>query len=328
MGVHKKASSDMLDGAFGRIRNLFARNELDRYGLQLDEEVGAGTYSKVFRGSWRKSKSNNIKVAIKVIDEQTASPDFIQNFLPREIEISKRLEHRNLLTTMLYFSYEHKTYIVTELGRFDLLYLRLKGALRESLARRLFHELACGIQFMHDNELVHRDIKCENLLITIDGTLKVADFGFARKFTNDDLSKTYCGSTAYTAPEVLRARGAYNAMLSDTWSCGVILFIILTGSMPFNKHNLQGIIKSQSVQVVFPLPYSARLSGDSCNLVRSVLDFDPQKRTRLRDVVAQTPLWYRNAKNPSRSQSVSIKRQSHGKFDETPGSQTKLVNIE
>ena len=67
-------------------------------------------------------------MAIKVIDEETASPDFIQNFLPREIEISKRLEHRNLLTTMLYFSYEHKTYIVTELGRFDLLqYLRLKG---------------------------------------------------------------------------------------------------------------------------------------------------------------------------------------------------------
>ena len=100
---------------------------------------------------------------------------------------------------------------------------------------------------MHDNELVHRDIKCENLLITTEGTLKVADFGFARNFTIDDLSQTFCGSTAYTAPEVLTASGGYNAFLSDTWSCGIILFILLTGSMPFNKSNLHGIIKTKRV---------------------------------------------------------------------------------
>lgn len=100
---------------------------------------------------------------------------------------------------------------------------------------------------MHDHQLVHRDIKCENLLITIEGTLKVADFGFARSFSQGDVSHTYCGSTAYTAPEVLLAAGAYNAYLSDTWSCGIILFILLTGSMPFNKTNLHGIIKSKSV---------------------------------------------------------------------------------
>ena len=75
----------------------------------------------------------------------------------------------------------------------------------------------------------------------------MADFGFAREFKIDDLSQTYCGSTAYTAPEILTANGGYNAFLSDTWSCGIILFILLTGSMPFNKSNLHGIIKSRSV---------------------------------------------------------------------------------
>jgi len=100
---------------------------------------------------------------------------------------------------------------------------------------------------MHKNELVHRDIKCENLLITTEGTLKVADFGFARHFTDEDLSQTFCGSTAYTAPEVLKASGGYNAFLADTWSCGIILFILLTGSMPFNKSNLHSIIKSKTV---------------------------------------------------------------------------------
>ena len=100
---------------------------------------------------------------------------------------------------------------------------------------------------MHDHQLVHRDIKCENLLITLEGVLKVADFGFARTFHEGDLSQTYCGSTAYTAPEVLRANDSYNAFLSDTWSCGVILFILLTGAMPFNKTNLHTILKQNIV---------------------------------------------------------------------------------
>ena len=89
----------------------------------------------------------------------------------------------------------------------------LLGALRESLCRRLFHELASGLSYMHENDFVHRDIKCENLLITADGILKIADFGFAREFGVDDLSTTYCGSTAYTAPEVLLG-SCYNARLS------------------------------------------------------------------------------------------------------------------
>ena len=113
-----------------KFRKVFAGNELERVnGLTLEDEVGSGTYSKVYRGSWRKDKSKTkLKVAIKVVDEHTASADFITNFLPREIEISKKIEHRNLLKTMDYFSLQSKTYIVTELARFDLLqYLRLKG---------------------------------------------------------------------------------------------------------------------------------------------------------------------------------------------------------
>ena len=82
----------------------------------------------------------------------------------------------------------------------------IQGALRESLARRLFYELISGINHLHINHIVHRDIKCENLLITLDGTVKIADFGFARQLERGQcLSDTYCGSTAYTAPEILAA---------------------------------------------------------------------------------------------------------------------------
>jgi hypothetical protein len=90
----------------------------------------------VFRGSWQKTKKERLKVAIKVIDENMAASDFITNFLPREIEISLRIEHKNLLTTMLHFSGNGKTYIVTPLARFDLLqYLRLKGKLFEMVIK-------------------------------------------------------------------------------------------------------------------------------------------------------------------------------------------------
>ena len=98
----------------------------------------SGTYSKVYKGKWRRSKNDTVLCAIKIIDEKTAPSDFIQNFMPREIEISKQIQHKNLLTTLKHFSFMEKTYIITELANFDLLqYLRLKGMLNKD---RKWHE--------------------------------------------------------------------------------------------------------------------------------------------------------------------------------------------
>ena len=128
-------------------------------------------------------------------------------------------KHENLLQILLEFKAGHKHFIITELAQFDLLqYMKAKGALRETLARRLFFELITGINHLHQNDIVHRDIKCENLLIDQNGTLKVADFGFARTMADEALSSTYCGSTVYTAPEVLVGKSLYNPRLSDAWS--------------------------------------------------------------------------------------------------------------
>ena len=129
-------------------------------------------------------------MAVKIIDCKTAAQDFVQNFMPRELEISKQVKHNNLLTTLDHFELNNKNYIITELARFDLLqYLRLKGGLRETLVRRIFYELISGIDHLHQNGLVHRDIKCENLLISTDGTVKVADFGFARTVGDSELTR-------------------------------------------------------------------------------------------------------------------------------------------
>jgi serine/threonine protein kinase len=108
--------------------SLFKRDELQRRGITIDEEVGHGTYSKVYKGRLRRSEEEQIPIAIKIIDIKTSPVDFIKRFLPREINISKLVNHSNLLTTISDFETNGKHYIVTELARFDLLqYLRLKG---------------------------------------------------------------------------------------------------------------------------------------------------------------------------------------------------------
>lgn len=262
-------------------KTLFkSERSLDDRGYRLLERVGHGTYSTVYRGTRRDiEKGTEKEVAIKIIDEKMAAQDFIQVFLPRELEISKLVNHVNLLTTLEHFQLNNKSYIITELARFDLLqYLRLKGGLRETLARRIFYELISGINHLHQNGLVHRDIKCENMLISNDGTIKVADFGFARKLSDSELSTTYCGSTAYTAPEVLAAKGPYDPKISDTWSCGVILYILFTASMPFSKNQLSDIIKTKKVEVALPPDVLGRLTPDANEIMQSILTYVPTER--------------------------------------------------
>lgn len=282
--------------------SLFKRSELQKRGITIEEEVGHGTYSKVYAGKIRSQEEGpGHRVAVKVVDAKTAPIDFIKRFLPRELEITRfdKVHHNNLMSTITDFESNKKFYIITELARFDLLqYLRLKGALRESLARRLFYEMISGINHLHQNDIVHRDIKCENMLISLDGTLKVADFGFARKIEKTSLSDTYCGSTAYTAPEVLEAKRGYDPRQSDTWSCGIILYILLAGSMPFSKNQLYNIIKTQTVQIALPLPHLTRVTDDASFVMRHVLSFAAKDRPRLKTLISESA-WFTRELRPA-----------------------------
>jgi len=262
-------------------------------GITIVERVGQGTYSTVYRATKKTDEGTTIEVAVKIIDCKTAAQDFVQNFMPRELEISKQVKHNNLLTTLDHFELNNKNYIITELARFDLLqYLRLKGGLRETLVRRIFYELTSGIDHLHQNGLVHRDIKCENLLISTDGTVKVADFGFARSIGDNELSTTYCGSTAYTAPEVLDAKGPYDPRKSDTWSCGVILYILFTATMPFSKNQLADIISKKRVDIDLPADVLKSVTTEANGLMKNILEFLPQNRPTLSSVLS-THGWFR-----------------------------------
>merc|ERR1711917_849 len=106
-----------------------------------------------------------------------------------------------------------------------------KAYLSHNYSCRYFYNLITGLNYLHSIQIAHRDIKCENCLIGMDGTLKLGDFGLARKVKNGELSKTFCGSSDYAAPELFRQR-EYDPFPADIWSCGIALFVMLSAELP------------------------------------------------------------------------------------------------
>lgn len=145
--------------------------------------------------------------------------------------------------------------------------------------------MASGLHYLHGKNVAHRDLKCENILLSRKFNVKLADFGFARFCVDGEgrriLSQTYCGSAAYAAPEVVSGK-PYNPKLSDVWSLGIILFIMLNASMPFDDSNLRKLLKDQMTKNwVFRSRVRDTLSSSAKNLVRHLLEPDLTLRLTL-----------------------------------------------
>ena len=178
----------------------------------------------------------------------------MEKFLPRELSIITKLDHKNIIRThsIVYMADIKKWFIFMQLGdNGDLLkFIQENGALRERRARILFTQLLSALEYLQSKNIVHRDIKCENILLTKAYNIKLSDFGFARycqrQADSDDITecKTFCGSLQYAAPEILRGK-AYNAFKTDVWSSGVLLYIILNKALPFDEENKREIYLAQ-----------------------------------------------------------------------------------
>lgn len=156
----------------------------------------------------------------------------------------------------------------------DLLkHIKNKGALPEHSSCRFFTQLCEAIQYLHNRDVAHRDLKCENLLLDTYLNLKVCDFGFSKRLTYEDgqmeLSKTYCGTPSYAAPEVL-SRSPYNPKMSDVWSMGVVLYVMLYASVPFDVTNIGKLVEIQK-QHSISFPNSPSVSSEAQDLIQSIL---------------------------------------------------------
>ncbi|XP_019054955.1 PREDICTED: CBL-interacting serine/threonine-protein kinase 1-like isoform X3 [Nelumbo nucifera] len=171
-----------------------------------------------------------------------------------------------------------------------------KGRLSESEGRKLFQQLIDGVSYCHDKGVFHRDLKPENVLVDAKGNVKISDFGLSalpQHFRDDGLLHTTCGSPNYVAPEILANRG-YNGATSDLWSCGVILYVILTGYLPFDDRNL-AVLYQKIFKGVVQIP--KWLSEGAKNLIKRILD--PNPNTRITMAKIKLDEWFQQDYTPA-----------------------------
>lgn len=270
---------------------------LKKRGYVMGINLGEGSYAKVKSAYSDRLKCN---VAVKIIDKKKAPKDFLERFLPREIETLARVKHFAIVKTYEIFeTSDGKVYIVTELGvQGDLLeFIKKKGALSEDVARKMFFQLASAIKYCHDLDIVHRDLKCENLLLDKDYNIKLTDFGFSKRLERDDdgrviFSKTFCGSAAYAAPEVLQGI-PYQPKIYDIWSLGVVLFIMVCGSMPYDDSNIKKMLRMQKEHRVH-FPRSKVLTSECKDLIYRMLQPDVSRRLCIDEVLVHE--WLQDSK--------------------------------
>lgn len=270
---------------------------LKKRGYTVGSKLGSGSYATVKSATWKKPGTTSQKqVALKIINCQNVPRDFKEKFLPRELDVVRILNHENVIKTMEVFSNGKKTYLSLEYAAHgDLLnYIRMRGALDEAMSATIFRQITSGLEYLHNSQIVHRDLKCENILLDATNSIKIADFGFARRMTPTDLSKTYCGSMAYAAPEILEGI-PYTGREADVWSSGVILFIMLAALMPFRDESIGKLTLDQHRPLRYP--DHIRVSPSGRHLVERLLNVEPHKRPTCHHIL--TSGWIKTNANKS-----------------------------
>ncbi|XP_039543135.1 serine/threonine-protein kinase BRSK2 isoform X2 [Pimephales promelas] len=232
------------------------------------------------------------KVAIKIVNREKLSESVLMK-VEREIAILKLIEHPHVLK--LYDVYENNKYLYLVLEHvsggelFD--YLVKKGRLTPKEARKFFRQIISALDFCHSHSICHRDLKPENLLLDEKNNIRIADFGMASLQVGDSLLETSCGSPHYACPEVIRGE-KYDGRRADVWSCGVILFALLVGALPFDHDNLRQLLEKVK-SGVFHMPHF--IPPDCQALLRGMIEVNPEKRLTLEEI--QKHPWYQGGRN-------------------------------
>ncbi|XVF63003.1 hypothetical protein PTKIN_Ptkin09bG0054000 [Pterospermum kingtungense] len=259
---------------------------------RLGRILGRGSFAKVHEASLL-DDSNSV-VAVKIIDKTKTVDAAMEPRIIGEVSAMHRLQHHpNILKIHEVMATKTKIYLVMELASGGELFAKVlrRGRLAEPAARRYFSQLVSALNFCHQNGVAHRDLKPQNLLLDQNGNLKVSDFGLSAlpEQLSDGLLHTACGTPAYTAPEVVRRKG-YNGSKADAWSCGVILFVLLAGYLPFDDSNLVTMYKKiHRREFQFP----SWISKQAKSVIWQLLDPNPNTRMSIEKLMETS--WYKRA---------------------------------
>ncbi|KAI3474273.1 hypothetical protein Pfo_029061 [Paulownia fortunei] len=246
---------------------------MQRY--ELGKMLGQGTFAKVYHA---RDIKTGMSAAIKIIDKEKILKVGMIDQIKREISVMRLVRHPNIVQLYEVMASKAKIYFVMEYVRGGELFNKVaKGKLKEDAARKYFQQLISAVDFCHSRGVYHRDLKPENLLLDENGNLKISDFGlsaFAESKRQDGLLHTTCGTPAYVAPEVISRRG-YDGSKADIWSCGVILFVLLAGYLPFHDSNLMEMYRKIGKA---EFKYPNWFPPDVRKLISKILDPNPNTR--------------------------------------------------
>ncbi|KAJ4746548.1 CBL-interacting protein kinase 9 [Rhynchospora pubera] len=290
--IKRVTSKRVTSGATKKMsRGQSSRTCVGKY--ELGRTLGEGTFAKV---KFARNTQNGEAVAIKIIDRDKVLRHKMADQIKTEIKSMKLIKHPNVVQLHEVLASRTKIYMVIDFVDGGELFDKIvkQRHLTEDEARKYFQQLIDAIDYCHSRGVYHRDLKPENLLLDSHGVLKVSDFGLsALAYVREDgLLRTACGTPNYVAPEVLSDKG-YDGRASDIWSCGVILFVLLAGYLPFEAAYLPDLYKKIH-SAKFKSPHW--FSSDVKMLIHQILDPNPKTRINIEQIKDDN--WFRKNYQP------------------------------
>lgn len=238
--------------------------------------LGKGTFSKVKIGI---NKITKEKVAIKIIDKQFILNKNNYDRIKREIYILKKAQHPNIIKVKDIKEDPKNYYIIMEYCKYGELFKQIinKKRLDANISSFYFFQLINGLNYLHFNQIIHRDLKPENILLADNKILKIIDFGLSNFCSQNEYLSTPCGSPSYAPPEMIEGN-KYNGMLGDIWSCGIILFVMLCGYLPFDGKDNTDLF---NIIVKCKVKYPKNIDKNAVDLLKNILVANPEKRINL-----------------------------------------------
>ncbi|CAG9322064.1 unnamed protein product [Blepharisma stoltei] len=282
-----------------RRKGLPPATSVDFY--QLGIQIGKGAFGKVYSGI---HKLTGLKVAIKIFDKSHIKDERIRRKVFQEVFVMKRVKHRNVIRLLEVFESKRHLMIVMEYsGGGDLLqFVKSKGRLTETEAKKIFSQVIDAVKACHQKNVIHRDVKLDNILLSADLTLaKLCDFGVSRIVKPSEKINEQCGTPAYLPPEII-ADHEYEPFYVDLWSMGVLLYAMLCGTVPFKAKTMQDLHKL-ILRCKYTMP--AHVSLEAQDLIAKMLNPIPHLRISLEEMknhqwfaIQESDDWYENHSLP------------------------------
>ncbi|KAJ3122344.1 hypothetical protein HK098_002932 [Nowakowskiella sp. JEL0407] len=304
---HSRAGSNQKSPMVQKINA--AKEGVQRIGpYNLGKTLGVGSSGRVKLGIHAET---GLKVAIKIIPKESLSKDAAQKTnsekpkytinkkLEREITIMKLIQHPHLMQLYDVYETEKELFLILEHIEggelFD--YLVKKGRLPEKEALSFFQQIIFGVDFCHRHLICHRDLKPENLLLDKEMNIKIADFGMASLQVTGKMLETSCGSPHYACPEIIKGV-KYDGPPADIWSCGVILYALLTGNLPFDDDNIRRLLSKVKSGMYYIPDF---ISADAKDLIKRMLVIEPSKRITMKEIFSHP--WF-NSHEPKLKEQI------------------------